>query len=237
MYFEGLRQARLQEPLLDTAQGMLYSALNRPGEAEKAFRRALLRDPLSLPAMEEFFVFSDRREALPSLVPDLEAAIRSEEGSFMHHNWLALAYRRQGNLEGAERELKRAADLGPDQVGPVANLGSLYLQEDRIAEAVKVLEQALARDPLSVEVRTNLLVALGRTGNLDRARELFEEGNQMSPDRSSLYNAMAFAFQANGHPKEAVDLLSRSLRIDPNQPPALKLLRQLDPGAADRISP
>jgi tetratricopeptide (TPR) repeat protein len=122
-------------------------------------------------------------------------------------------------------------------VGPVANLGSLYLQEDRIAEAVKVLEQALARDPLSVEVRTNLLVALGRTGNLDRARELFEEGNQMSPDRSSLYNAMAFAFQANGHPKEAVDLLSRSLRIDPNQPPALKLLRQLDPGAADRISP
>jgi predicted AlkP superfamily phosphohydrolase/phosphomutase/tetratricopeptide (TPR) repeat protein len=237
MYFEGLHKARLQEPLLDTAQGMLYSALNRPGEAEKAFRRALLRDPLSLPAMEEFFVFTDRKEALPSLVPDLEAAIRQEEGSFMHHNWLALAYRRQGNLEGAERELKRAADLGPDQVGPVANLGSLYLQEDRVAEAVTVLEQALARDPLSVEVRTNLLVALGRTGNLDRARELFEEGNQMSPDRPSLYNAMAFAFQANGHPKEAVDLLSRSLGMDSNQPPALKLLRQLDPGAADRISP
>ncbi|MCI0568157.1 MAG: alkaline phosphatase family protein [Acidobacteria bacterium] len=237
IYFEELRNSGLEEPLLDTATGMLYSALNRPGEAEKAFRQALLRDPLSLPAMEEFFLFSDRREELPSLVPDLEAAIHNEEGSFMHHNWLALAYRRQGNLEGAERELKRAADLGPDQVGPVANLGSLYLQENRVTEAVAVLEQALARDPASVEVRTNLLVGLGRMGKLDRARELFEEGNQISPELPSLYNAMAFAFQANGHPKEAVDLLSRSLSLDSNQPPALNLLRQLDPGAAARISP
>lgn len=237
IYFDELRKARLEEPLLDTATGMLYSALNRPDEAEKAFRQALVRDPLSLPAMEELFVFCDRQGNLSTLVPDLEAAIRSEEGSFMHHNWLALAYRRQGNLEGAERELKRAGKLGPDQVGPVANLGSLYLQENRVAEAVAVLEQALGRDPTSVEARTNLLVALGRMGNLDRARELFEEGNQMSPGRPSLYNAMAFAYQANGHPAEAVKLLTRSLGMDAHQPPALNLLRQLDPGAAARFTP
>ena len=237
IYFDELRRARLDEPLLDTARGMLYSALNRTGEAEKAFRQALMRDPQSLPAMEEFFVFCDSRGELPSLVPDLEAAIHKEEGSFMHHNWLALAYRRQGNLAGAERELKRAADLGPEQVGPVANLGSLYLQENRVAEAVTVLEQALTKDPASVEVRTNLLVALGRTERLDRARELFEEGNQLSPDRPSLYNAMAFAYQANGHPAEAVSLLTHSLGLDPHQAPALNLLRQLDPGAAARFSP
>src|SRR6185503_4470079 len=100
----------------------------RPGDAEKAFRQALAEDPLSIAAMEELFVFQDRQGNLPQLVPDLEAAIRKEEGSFMHHNWLGLAYRREGNLEGAERELKRAADLGPDQVGPFAHLGILYLQ-------------------------------------------------------------------------------------------------------------
>jgi tetratricopeptide (TPR) repeat protein len=237
IYFEGLRKTMPAEPLLDTAQGMLYSALNRPGEAEQAFAQALMRDPLSLPAMEEFFIFCDRREDLPRLVPKLEAAIRTEEGSFMHHNWLALAYRRQGNLEGAERELKRAAELAPEQVGPLANLGSLYLQENRVSEAVSVLERALTRDPTSVEGRTNLLVALGRIGNINRARDLFDEGSQISPDRPSLYNAMAFAYQATGHPKDAVPLLSHSLALDPLQPSALNLLRQLDPAAAARIAP
>ena len=237
LYFQKLKQGKLDEPLLDTALGMLYSALNRPGDAEKAFRQALLKDPLSLPAMEEFFVFCDRHQELPRLVPDLEAAIRREEGSFMHHNWLALAYRRQGNLEGAERELKRASELGPDEVGPVANLGSLYLQENRVEEAVEVLERALSKDPNSVEVRTNLLVALGREGKLDKAQQLFDEGAQLSPNRPSLYNAMAFALQANGHPDDAVKLLTRSLQLDPHQPPALDLLRKLNPEAAHAIAP
>src|SRR5262249_42633184 len=145
IYLEKLRAGGLKEPLLDTAEGMLYSALNRNDEADKAFRRALLKDPLSLPAMEEYFIFCDRLQELPRVVPDLEAAIGSEEGSFMHHNWLGLAYRREGNLEGAERELKRAADLGPDEVGPVANLGSLYLQENRTQEALEALQLAVAK--------------------------------------------------------------------------------------------
>jgi tetratricopeptide (TPR) repeat protein len=237
IFFDTLSSRKLQEPLLDTAKGVLYSALGRPGDAEKVFRQALARDPLSIAAMEELFVFQDRQGNLPQLVPDLEAAIRKEEGSFMHHNWLGLAYRREGNLEGAERELKRAADLGPDQVGPFANLGILYLQEGRIKEALEVLERALARDPLSVEVRTNLIVALAQTGSLDRATSVFEEGRQLMPDKPSLMNAMAFAYQGDGKKKQAVDLLVRSLTLDPNQPQARDLLRRLDPAAASRLSP
>ena len=237
IYFENLRSLKREEPLLDTAMGVLYSAMNRPGEAEKALRAALSRNPLSIPAMEELFVFYDRQGKLPELIPDLEAAVRAEEGSFMHHNWLGLAFRRQSNLEGAERELKRAAALAPDQVGPVANLGSLYLQEGRVREAMEVLERALSRDSSSVEGRTNLILALGRVGNLERARELFEEGDQVSPNRTSLLNAMAFASQANGRGQDAVKLLVRSLGLDPTQPQAMELLKKLDPVAAARFSP
>ena len=95
----------------------------------------------------------------------------------MHHNWLGLAFRRSGDLGGAEKEFRRAMELGPDQVGPAANLGSIYLQEGKVGEAAEVLERALERDPGSPEVRTNLIVALGRLGKIDRARDLFEEGS------------------------------------------------------------
>jgi len=154
----------------------------------------------------------------------------------MHHNWLGLAHRRRGDLGSAEKELLRAMELGPDQVGPAANLGSIYLQEGRAEEAVSVLERALGRDPASVEVRTNLIVALGRLGKVDRARDLFEEGLRIVPRRPALYNAMAFTYQANGHPAEAAGLLKTSLSIDAGQADALRLLRQADPAAADEIS-
>jgi hypothetical protein len=47
---------------------------------------------------------------------------------------------------------------------------------------------------------------------------------------------MAFAYQANGQPGEAAGLLKTSLKIDSNQPEALRLLRQVDPAAAAEVS-
>jgi len=235
-YFDRLSASGRSDGTIETARGVLYSRTNQLQKAEGALRRALVRDPLSLPAMEELFVLYDRDGRVPQLIPDLQKAIRREEGSFMHHNWLGLAYRRQGDPGGAEKELRRAMELGPDQMGPAANLGSIYLQEGRVGEAVSVLERALGRAPGSPEVRTNLIVALGRLGQVDRARDIFEEGIHIVPGRPSFYNAMAFAYQANGRPEEAAGLLKTSLGIDSSQAEALRLLRQLDPAAAAGIS-
>lgn len=235
-YFDRLSASGRSDGIIETARGVLYSRANQPRKAEEAFRRALARDPLSLPPMEELFILCDLEGRVPQLIPDLREAIRREEGSFMHHNWLGLAYRRQGDLGGAEKELRRAMELGPDEMGPAANLGGIYLQQGRVGEAVSVLERALGRAPGSPEVRTNLIVALGRLGQVDRARDVFEEGIQIVPGRPSLYNAMAFAYQANGRAGEAVGLLKTSLGLDSSQAEALRLLRQVDPAAAAGIS-
>jgi len=236
-YFDRLSASGRSDGTIETARGVLYSRTNQPQKAEGALRRALAQDPLSLPPMEELFVLYDHEGRVPQLIPDLQKAIRREEGSFMHHNWLGLAYRRRGDLGGAEKELRRAMELGPDQMGPAANLGSIYLQEGRVGEAASVLELALGRDPGSPEVRTNLIVALGRLGLVSRARDVFEEGIHIVPGRPSLYNAMAFAYQANGRIGEAAGLLKTSLGIDSSQTEALRLLRQVDPAAADRHLP
>ena len=147
----------------------------------------------------------------------------------MHHNWLGLALKREGDIAGAEKELQRAVELGPDQVGPAANLGSLYLLEGRWNDAIEVLERAIARDPGSLETRVNLVVALGRLGRIDQARDRFDEGIRGGVRTPSLYNAMAFAYQLGGHPQDAARLLKISLGLDPRQPDALNLLHQVEP--------
>jgi hypothetical protein len=50
-------------------------------------------------------------------------------------------------------------------------------------------------------------------------------------------NAMAFAYQEGGKKNEAIDLLVRSLTLDPNQPQAKELLKKLNPAAAARFTP
>jgi tetratricopeptide (TPR) repeat protein len=236
-YLGRLAAEHPEEPLLDVARGVLYSRLGETEPAERFYRKALSRDPLSIPPMEELFILYDGRGRLPGLIPELEAAVRREDGSFMHHNWLGLAYRRAGNLSGAERELRRALELGPDQAGPGANLGSLLIQQGRLEEAVEVLEKALGRDSSSLETRTNLIVALGRLGRLPAAQARFEEAGRLGQLHPPVLSAMAFALRTNGKVAEAVRLLRRSLEIDPEQPEALRLLREIDPGALPPKTP
>ena len=125
-------------------------------------------------------------------------------------------------------------ELAPDQVGPAANLGSLYLKRGRFEQARELLEQASTRDPRSIEVRTNLIVALGRQEKLEEARLRFDDGVRISGPQPQFLNAMAFAFHLNKRPEEAIPLLESSLRIRPKQVDAADLLRKVQQAAGSR---
>jgi len=232
-----LQAGRHDEPLLDTARGVLYSRLNRTEKAEEAFRKALAKDPAALPPMEELFVLYDRQGKVPRLIPELRAAIRKEEGSFMHHNWLGLIAKRRGDLKVAEAEFHRALAIAPDLVGVMANLGSLLLQQERAGEAVELLTRALEKEPRNLESRTNLIVALGMTHDLAGAAGRVAEAKAMGQRAPHLYNALAYALYINGQQDKAMAALKESLKIDPRQPDALRLRAEIEQGQPVAASP
>ena len=226
-----------QEIGLRVALGMLESASGRPADAEKDLLRALSLDPASVMAMQELFSLYDGQGRARDLEPGIRAALDREPRSAMHHNWLGLVLKRRGDLKGAEAEFRRTLEIAPSLAGAMANLGSLFIQEGKPTEAVTLLRGALEKDPQSVESRTNLIVALGMTGDLEDARREVEKAETGGSKVALYYNALAYALYVNGRSDEALETVRESLRLDPKQADALRLRAEIEHGQPVPASP
>jgi len=81
----------------------------------------------------------------------------------------------------AERELTALAERHPQLAGPYANLGILYFRAGRSADAVKVLEHAIALNPRPVYY--NELGMVHRTeGRFDAAEQAYRRALELDPD-------------------------------------------------------
>ncbi len=231
-FMRGLEKRRStgdnSEVSLRVALGMLEVAAGRPADAERSLTRALGIDPVSISAMQELFTLYDGQGRALELEPRLHAALQRQPRSAMHHNWLGLVIRRRGDLAGAEAELRQALKASPGLIGAMANLGSLYLQEGKAPEAVTLLREALSKDAESVESRTNLIVALGMTHDLEGARLEVTRAEEEGKKVPLYYNALAYALHLNGRSEEALVAVSESLKIDPRQPDALRLRAEIE---------
>jgi type IV pilus assembly protein PilF len=75
-----------------------------------------------------------------------------------------------GRLQDGEKEFKRALQMRPDYSEAMTNLGAVYIQRGRFADAVAPLEKA-ARDPLyksRVLAQSNLGWALYKSGQTEK---------------------------------------------------------------------
>ena len=219
------------------ATGLLHAVAGQPEEAERSYLQALEVDPSSMLVMQELFGLYDMQGRAVELEPLLQRALRAKPGSGMHHNWLGLVFKRRGDMEEAEREFRTALEVSPDLTGAMANLGSIYMQQRRTAEAVAVLRQALERDRLNIESRANLIVALGLEGDVVAAKQVLEEAVEMGLRVPHFHNAMAYALHVNGRTEEALLAVDEALSIDPRQPDALRLQTEIEGGRALQDNP
>ena len=101
------------------------------------------------------------REYLQSV--DFEETPEAHLGLGVIYSWSL------GRPEDGEREFKRALEMRPDYAEALNNLGALYIQRGRYAEAIPPLQQA-AKDPLyksRILAQCNLGWALYKSGQAD----------------------------------------------------------------------
>jgi len=110
---------------------------------------------------------------------------------------LGLLLRECGDLAGAEENLRAARRIMPADASYAMALGGTYLMDGRVQEAVVELEDAVARRPYSVQVRTSLASALSSLGRFDEAAAHLSVALALHPQDPQL-RSMAQALRRRG---------------------------------------
>jgi Flp pilus assembly protein TadD len=131
---------------LNTA--MLHQQRGRIAEAEAAYLADLKISPDSAIAYNNLaWMAAEKKANLQQAVTWAKKAIALGPNVPEFQGTLAWVYRAQGDLPKAEQTLRTAAALKPQRAAVVYNLGRVYLEQGKKAQAATEIKRALAIDP------------------------------------------------------------------------------------------
>ena len=143
------------EPLVTFELGAFYDRQKKFVEAEAAFRQLIAKDPKNAPALNYLgYMLAERGERLDESVSLLERALAvdPDNGSFLDS--LGWAYYKQGKLDQAAEQLKRASeDLSTNSVIQ-DHYGDVLFKMSRYDDAIAAWNRALAGDGDSIDRNT-----------------------------------------------------------------------------------
>lgn len=118
--------------------------------------------------------------------PELEEICRKSLKQFPRDldfwNMLGIALRRQGQLDAALDALLTARKVAPKDIAPLVNLGNLYLDMKRGADAVEAYRLLARAQPNRAEFQRLLGNAYVMAGELKRAVAHFDTALRIDPD-------------------------------------------------------
>jgi tetratricopeptide (TPR) repeat protein len=133
-----------------------------------------------------------------------------------------------GDLDAAERWLRRALDAPDRSARAMLGLGRVAAQRGASDRAVEWLEQALDREPALAEASVALALLQVRAGRGADARDILWTAVHHSPDSADAWFHLGRLLAQGGELDDAVACLERSVAIDPTRADAtIELARAL----------
>ena len=114
---------------------------------------------------------------------------------------------------GAEAEFKRAIELNPGYVEAYHWRSTLLSMLGRQAEALREKKRALAMDPLSVVIRTDLARMFYFSRDYDQSLEQYRSALEMDPNFGSAHLWLAQVYQQKGLFEEAISELKTGMHL------------------------
>lgn len=102
------------------------------------------------------------------------------------HSGLATAYIQRQQLDLAEKELRTALRLDPDELRDEKRLAAILLLTDRAKESVPIYASIVEREPGVVENYLTLAMALEKAGDLESARRWAAKAHQIDATNSAV---------------------------------------------------
>jgi tetratricopeptide (TPR) repeat protein len=166
---------------------------------------------------------------LNDAIAQFEEALRLKPDDVeAHYNLGSALQEAPGRLEEAIAQYREALRLRPDNMLAHYNLGNALVSLGQTEDAIGQYEEALRLRPEFVAAHCNLGIALNKEGRIPEAIDQYEQALQLNPGDVTVHLNLAVALlKIPGRAEDAVSQLNDVLRIQPNNPIAVKLLARI----------
>ncbi len=206
--------------------GTVYWKRGKTEAAEREWRIALSLSPGNAIFLNNLGLAHSKREQYPEAVDYFQRAMRRKPNYTDPHVNLGVTYQEMKLPEKAELQLRAAVALSPLNVYARNQLGKLYFETGRLAEA----EEQFLR---SVESKPNVVgySALGDVyldwKDSERAFRAFQRAASLDPFDSHVRFNLGALYLAAGRRGEALREYQAGLQTDPRNAEALSTVRSL----------
>ena len=199
--------------------GSLFARGGKITEAKQEFETALKLSPsFGEPATQ--LVLMDLSEgrvdpAFARVTKQLEVAPQSG----MLHNLLGLVHQTRNDRNAAESAYLQAVKLDPRLVDPHVRLAELYNGTGKFEQALPHADAAVRLDPKNVRALIALGSALQESGNVSRAREVYERTLTFHPRALEAANNLAVLLsEQSGELDNALKYATLAKELAPSDP-------------------
>lgn len=145
-----------------------------------------------------------------------EEALRRDANFVPALKELAAAATTLGRLARAAPALEKAVTLRPRDSDAFADLGNVYLQQNRIDEAQRALQQALTLDPAMPRANNTMGLAALKKGDTDVAEKYFRAAIRSQPDLAEAHNNLGNLLAGRKVYAEAGYHFEKAIRSNPS---------------------
>jgi len=128
---------------------------------------------------------------------------------------LGASYQQMKVLDKAENYLTRTVDINPDFRTAWHSLAIIYDTSKRWAESDHIYQQLIDSDSTDAQAFNNFAYSLAeRNEKLDRALELSNKANRLSPDTAAYLDTMGWIYYKIGQFDQARNYIQSSVELD-----------------------
>ncbi len=182
---DSLRQAIAQYPdetRFPEYLAALHLRLRQTGEGIRVAREALQKFPLSI-RLRIVLAYLLEKEDFDASIRVMQEVLAKEPKNAEALNFIGYSWADRGvHLEEAEKLIRQALELQPDDGNITDSLGWVLFRQAKFAEALEVLHQAADMSPGVSEIRDHLGDAYLATGEIQKAVEAWKQSLDLNPD-------------------------------------------------------
>lgn len=200
---------------------VMYDDLGDIDKAVQEYKKALKVDRKNSVIHLNLAVAYMKKNNLEKAVDELRVVIEFDPEAVEPHAIMALLYSLQNKSEDSNGEyeiaLKNASKLQPKNIDIYKNLGSLYLQQQKLSAAEGMYKLILEISPKDASARFFLADIYDQSGDKNKAEEELKKALELKPDYHEALNYLGYLYvEENKNLDSAETMIKKALEIQPD---------------------